>query len=94
MEYLDEVELDLKGDEIPVDKDEDSYSNREGIPQHVKTAAKSKAAIARGDVKRQGPEGVRVANRPTEDKPKEQNFDMMRKSIEYSLLKLMQYGGT
>jgi len=86
MEYSDkDVELDLKGDAI--DKDEDSYRNREGIPQHVKTAAKSKAEIARGDAKRVM--GTRV---PT-GRPVDPNIDAMRKSIEKSLLKLMQYGG-
>jgi len=91
MEYLDEVELDLKGDEIPMDKDD--YRNVEGTPQHVKSEAKAKREIATGKAKRQGPEGTRVpTGRPTS--APEQNFDMMRKSVENSLLKLMQYGGT
>ena len=90
MEYLDEVELDLKGDEIPMDKDD--YRNVEGVPQHVKSEARAKKEIATGKAKRQGPEGTRVpTGRPTSEP--EENFDMMRKSIEKSLLKLMQYGG-
>ena len=83
MEYADkDVELDLKGDAI----DKDEYSNREGIPQHIKNRDKSKEEIGRGNVRRQGPEKVVVPNKPT---PEEDNFEAMRKS----LLKLMQYGG-
>jgi hypothetical protein len=62
---------------------------REGTPDYIKNRDKAKAEIGRGDVKRKGPERVRVANRPTEDKPEETNFDMMRKAVE----KLMRYGG-
>ena len=83
MEYADkDVELDLKGDAI----DKDEYSNREGIPQHIKNRDKSKEEIGRGNVRRQGPEKVVVPSKPT---PEEDNFEAMRKS----LLKLMQYGG-
>ena len=81
-----DVELDLKGDAITKNSSQDYRGINEGIPEHVKNRDKTKAEIGRGNVKRQGPEGIRVPNKPT---PKEDNFEAMRKS----LLKLMQYGG-
>ena len=76
---------------------QDYRGRNEGIPEHVKNRGKAKAEKARGDIKRQGPEGIRVSNKPEkkpiESPPKEGNFDMMRKAVEKSLLKLMQYGG-
>ena len=79
-----------RGIDYSIDKD-DYRADREGKPDHVRNRDKSKAEIGRGDVKRLGPERVRVASKP-EEKP-EENFDMMRKALEKSLLKLIQYGG-
>jgi len=74
-----------------LDKGAGEYrSARKATPEHIRNRDKSKAEIGRGDVKRQGPEGIRVPSRPV---PEEENFDMMRKAVENSLLKLMQYGG-
>lgn len=84
-----------RGIDYSIDKgagSSDYRGAREGTPDYIKNRDKSKAEIGRGDIKRKGPERVRVVNKPVEEKP-EENFDMMRKAIETSLLKLMQYGG-
>jgi hypothetical protein len=79
----------MRNIDYSLDKGAGEYRGaRDGTPEHIRNRDRSKAEIGRGDVKRQGPERVRVANRPTEDTPEEPNFDMMRKAVE----KLMQYG--